>query len=222
MPPGSHDDRAGGHRHPRRCGRTGVVSDALAARADASDGHTGASTGPTALSVGVVVWLASELMFFAGLFAGWFALRASNEVWPPDGVDLDVPRAAAATIVLIVSSGTMHLAVGAAEQGDRARTVRWLAVTGLLGATFLANLALEYVELDFSISSHAYGSIFYLMTGFHGLHLLGGILFMAAVAGLISGRTRAPATPAVEVCAYYWHFVDVVWVALFATIYLLG
>ena len=199
------------------------MSEALAARDhDVEKTSTPRSSGPSALSVGVVVWLASELMFFAGLFAGWFSLRASNEVWPPDDVHLAVGRTAAATLVLVVSSFTMHVAVVAAERGDRVRTVRWLAITGALGVVFLVNLALEYAELDFSISTHAYGSIFFLMTGFHGLHLLGGVLFMAAVAGLISGRTRAPAAPAVEVCAYYWHFVDVVWVAMFATIYLLG
>ncbi len=199
------------------------MSDAVAARTtDAPDGGAALRRGPTALSVGVVVWLASELMFFAGLFAGWFSLRSANAVWPPEGVDLAVGRTAGATVVLVASSLTMHGASVAAERGDRVRTVRWLALTALLGAIFLVNLGLEYAELDFTISTHAYGSIFFLMTGFHGLHLLGGIVFMAAVAGLISGRTEAPAAPAVEVCAYYWHFVDVVWVAMFATIYLLG
>ena len=199
------------------------MSEALAARdRNAPDTSGPGHSGPSALSVGVVVWLASELMFFAGLFAGWFSLRASNDVWPPDDVHLAVGRTAAATVVLVVSSITMHVAVTAAERGDRVRAVRWLAITGALGVVFLVNLVLEYAELDFSISTHAYGSMFFLMTGFHGLHLLGGVLFMAAVAGLVSGRTSAPAAPAVEVCAYYWHFVDVVWVAMFATIYLLG
>ena len=178
--------------------------------------------GPTALAVGVVVWLASELMFFAGLFAAWFTLRAANEMWPPGDVHLDLPRTWAATVVLVVSSGTMHLAVTAAGHDDRRAAVRWLAVTGVLGTVFLVNLGLEYAELDFGIDSHAYGSIFYLLTGFHGLHLLGGILFMGAVAAAIAGRSRAPAHQTVEVCAYYWHFVDVVWIAVFATVYLLG
>ncbi len=201
----------------------GAVSETLAARdTDVTGDVAAGTTGPSALSVGVVVWLASELMFFAGLFAGWFSLRESSEVWPPEGVELAVGRTAAATVVLIVSSFTMHGAVVAAEHADRVKTVRWLAVTGVLGVVFLTNLGLEYAELDFSMSTHAYGSIFFLMTGFHGLHLFGGILFMVAVAGLITGRSKAPAAPAVEVCAYYWHFVDVVWVAMFATIYLLG
>ena len=197
------------------------MSDALAAGATPRAG--GAPAGPTALSVGVIVWLASELMFFAGLFAAWFTLRAGNEVWPPDDVELAVARTAGATVVLLASSLTMHGAVSAAERGDRRGAVRWLAVTGGLGALFLVNLGLEYAELPFGMSTDAYGSIFYLMTGFHGLHLLGGILFMAAVAAAIAGPTsRTPVAPTVEVCAYYWHFVDVVWVAMFATIYLLG
>lgn len=190
--------------------------------ATTGSGHGPRSSGPTPLAVGVVVWLASELMFFAGLFAGWFSLRASNDVWPPDDVHLATGRTAVATIVLVISSVTMHGAVVAAERDDRRGAVRWLGVTGLLGALFLVNLGLEYAELDFDLGTHAYGSIFYLMTGFHGLHLAGGILFMVGVAATIAGRSRAPAAPTIEVCAYYWHFVDAVWIGMFATIYLLG
>lgn len=200
-----------------------AVSDAVAAEPEARDPASVAVSGPTPLAVGVVVWLASELMFFAGLFAGWFSLKGANDVWPPEDVELAVPRTAAATVVLIVSSVTMHFAVTAAERQDRRGAIRWLTVTGLLGALFLLNLGLEYAELDFDMGSHAYGSIFFLMTGFHGLHLLGGILFMIGAGAAIAGPTsRAPAGPTIEVCAYYWHFVDVVWVAMFATIYILS
>ncbi|MCU1453905.1 MAG: Cytochrome c oxidase subunit 3 [Acidimicrobiales bacterium] len=185
-------------------------------------GGNRAARTPDALSVGVIVWLASELMFFAGLFAAWFTLRASNPTWPPPGVHLDVGRTAIATAILVASSGAMHGAVVAARRGDRSAVVRWLGLTAFMGAVFLGNQALEYAQAPFSISSHAYGSIFYLATGFHGLHVLGGLLFMGAVALVVSGRSRAPVHRTVEVCAYYWHFVDVVWVALFATIYLLG
>jgi cytochrome c oxidase subunit 3 len=175
---------------------------------------------PSILGVGVVVWLTSELMFFAGLFGAYFTLRSESAAWPPDDVHLATVRTAAATVVLIISSLTMHLAVQAAERTDRRGLVRWLGVTAVLGAVFLVNQVLEYAELEFDISTHAYGSIFYLMTGFHGLHVLGGILFMLGVIGLVAGRSQAPPGPPVAVCAYYWHFVDVVWVAMFATIYL--
>jgi len=178
--------------------------------------------GPSALSVGVIVWLASELMFFAGLFAAYFTLRSSARTWPPRGVELATGRTAVATLVLLASSWTMHLAVKAAERDDRRAAVRNLLLTMGLAVLFLGNLAWEYAEASFRIDTHAYGSIFFLMTGFHGLHVIGGILFMTAVIGMIGGRgSRAEAGPSAQVCGYYWHFVDVVWVAMFATIYLL-
>lgn len=177
---------------------------------------------PSILGVGVVVWLASELMFFAGFFAAYFTLRAQTSPWPPEGVDLAIGPTAAATLVLLASSWTMHEAVARSARDDRPGTLRWLAVTASLGVAFLANQVVEYRDLGFSIDSHAYGSIFYLMTGFHGLHVLGGIGFMAAVASTIAGRSSAaPAEPTVTVCAYYWHFVDAVWVAMFLTLYVL-
>jgi cytochrome c oxidase subunit 3 len=172
--------------------------------------------------VGTVVWLASELMFFAGLFAAYFTLRAENDPWPPESIELEPLRAAIFTVVLVISSFTMHGAVVAAKRHDRQGALRWLALTGLLGAVFLANQGLEYVGLDFRISTNAYGSIFFLMTGFHGLHVLGGLAFMVAVAGIIAGRrSRAPADHVVDMCSYYWHFVDVVWVVMFTTIYII-
>jgi len=172
-----------------------------------------------AVNVGVVVWLASELMFFAGLFAAYFTLRSTNSAsaWPPDDVELDNVRAVLATGVLILSSVTMHLAVHSARSA-RSRTL-WLGVTMLLGAAFLANLLSEYATNTFQVDDNAYGSIFYLLTGFHGLHVLGGLLFMAAVIWSLRGRTELSAGTAVDVCSYYWHFVDVVWVAMFTTIY---
>jgi cytochrome c oxidase subunit III len=177
---------------------------------------------PSPLAVGVVVWLASELMFFSGLFAAYFTLRATDHPWPPSGVELATGRTAVATVVLIASSYTMHLGSRAASANRRASAVRWLAITGLMGVAFLSNQLLDYIDPPFTISSNAYGSIFYLMTGFHGLHVIGGLLFMVAVGAAIAGRTsRAPAHSTLEVCAYYWHFVDVVWIAMFLTIFVL-
>jgi cytochrome c oxidase subunit III len=176
---------------------------------------------PSTLGVGVIIWLASEMMFFAGLFAAYFTLRSANDVWPPADVELETLRTAIATLVLVSSSGTMHLAVAASSRDDRRGAVTWLSITALLGSIFLLNQVTEYAQADFRIDDHAYASVFYLMTGFHGLHVIGGLVFMGAVAVAISGRSRAPAHQTVEVCGYYWHFVDVVWVAMFSTIYLL-
>jgi cytochrome c oxidase subunit 3 len=176
----------------------------------------------SALAVGVVVWLSSELMFFSGLFAAYFALRGQTEPWPPVGVELATGRTAVATVVLLGSSVTMHRAVHAARHDDRLASARWLVLTIAMAAVFMVNQGIEYAESTFSISSHAYGSMFFLMTGFHGLHVLGGMVLMGSVIWTITGRTsRAPAAQTVEMCAYYWHFVDAVWVVMFATLYVL-
>ena len=177
---------------------------------------------PSLLGVGVIVWLASELMFFSGLFAAYFSLRASTADWPPEGVELDVPRTAVATVVLVASSLTLHLGVKRADHGHRRAANGWTIATLVLGALFVANQAAEWAVLDFSAGDHAYGSIFYLATGFHGLHVIGGLVLMAAVAGVTLGRSsQAPLAPVMEVTGYYWHFVDVVWVGVFATVYLI-
>jgi cytochrome c oxidase subunit 3 len=104
------------------------------------------SWAPSALGVGVIVWLASEMMFFAGLFAAYFTLRSVNEVWPPENVELETVRTAIATVILVASSGTMHLAVAASTRNDRRGAVTWLAVTALMGSVFLLNQLTEYLQ----------------------------------------------------------------------------
>ena len=180
------------------------------------------SRAPAMLTVGTVVWLASELMFFGGLFAAYFTLRAETAVWPPSDVTLETTLSATFTVVLIASSGTIHMAGKALERGDRAGVQRWIVITFVLGGLFLANQIREFLVNDFSISSHAYGSIYYLMTGFHGLHVAAGlVLMLIALTMVVNAGTLTRRTPAVESVTYYWHFVDVVWVGLFTTIFLI-
>jgi cytochrome c oxidase subunit III len=175
------------------------------------------------LTVGTVVWLASELMFFSGLFAAYFTLRSlATGPWPPEDVELEAAVAGAFTLALVASSGTMQLAVRAIATGNRRRFRGWIAVTLVLAAVFLANQGREYAAATFTMASHGYGSAFYLTTGFHGLHVLGGMLAMVVLFGRAANSSfGASEAPAVEVVSYYWHFIDVVWIALFATIYLL-
>jgi cytochrome c oxidase subunit 3 len=177
-----------------------------------------ATIGP--LPVGVIVWLSSELMFFAGMFAAWFTLASANDPWPPDGVDLDVARAAVFTAVLISSSATIHKAVAAAERGQRSDALRWLAATFLLGGAFVANQALEFAGLSFQLDSHAYGTIFWLLVGFHWLHVLAGMILMLTVARVVWPGSQVPLGEHLKVTGYYWHFVDVVWIGVFTTVYL--
>lgn len=175
---------------------------------------------PELLNVGTVVWLASELMFFSGLFAAYFTLRAQSSVWPPHGANLDTVSATLSTVLLVASSGTMQLGVRAVARGDRGSFVRWLAATFVLGAVFVASQARDWTRLNFAVSSNAYGSIFYLMTGFHGLHVIGGLLAMMVVGGrAAAGNFGTEDLPSVEMLSYYWHFVDVVWIGLWATIF---
>jgi cytochrome c oxidase subunit III len=175
------------------------------------------------LTVGTVVWLASELMFFSGLFAAYFTLRATaGGDWPPHDVELDVLTSGLFTLGLVASSGSMQLAVRAIEHGRLAAFRGWLLVTLVLAAAFIANQVHEWSSLGFAIDSHSYGSAFYVMTGFHGMHVVGGMLAMLLLLGRAgSGRFGPADTPAVEVVSYYWHFVDVVWIALWATLFLL-
>ena len=162
-------------------------------------------------------------MFFSGLFAAYFTLRATAKGdWPPDGVELEVLTSGLFTLGLVASSGSMQLAVRSVAAGRLPAFRRWILVTFLLAAAFVANQAHEWASLEFSVSSHTYGSAFYVMTGFHGLHVLGGMAAMVLLLGRAGSRRFGPAdAPAVEMVSYYWHFVDVVWIGLWATLFLL-
>ena len=125
--------------------------------------------------------------------------------------------------MLVLSSITCQIGVFASERGDVFGIRRWFFYTFLMGSIFVAGQSYEYfVHNEFSLATNSYGSVYYLTTGFHGLHVLGGMLAMVVLVGRAANPSfGADETPAVEVVSYYWHFVDVVWIALFATIYVL-
>jgi len=183
---------------------------------------------PNLVSVGTIVWLSSELMFFAALFAMYFAIRSVTGLshWPPSDVHLNLPFASLNTFVLVSSSFTCQAGVFAAERGDVEKLRMWFIITFLMGAFFVAGQATEYTELTnegTTMSSSAFGSIFFLATGSHGLHVsLGLIAFLFVLGRTYAARrfTHEQATSAIVV-SYYWHFVDVVWIGLFGAIYLL-
>lgn len=194
---------------------------------------------PNMVSVGTIVWLSSELMFFAGLFAIFFTVRSMRpELWEQNLELVNVPFAAANTLILVVSSVWCQLGVIKAEHGQKSRTGsllnvggwgmrEWYILTYIFGAVFVSGQIFEYATLvseGVNVASDSWASIFYLTTGLHGIHVTGGLIAFL----LIIGRTyttknysHAQQTGAV-VTSYYWHFVDVVWIALFAAIYLLG
>ncbi len=206
-----------------------MTSTATAASFESSKVHS--LTRPNVVSVGTIVWLSSELMFFAGLFAMYFTVRSVHATdWPmhlPNGepITLSVAYALPFTVILVASSFTCQWGVFAAERGDVYKLRRWFIFTFLLGLIFVLGQANEY-RMQYAdgntIKATGYGSVFFLATGFHGLHVIGGliafILFLIRTA--LGKFTPAQATAAIVV-SYYWHFVDVVWVGLFAVIYLI-
>jgi cytochrome c oxidase subunit 3 len=182
---------------------------------------------PNMVSVGTIVWLSSELMFFAALFAMYFTHRSVNpEVWTATTPLLNIPFASVNTAILVASSVTCQMGVFAAERADVRKLRLWFAISFVMGAIFIGGQIMEYsvlVREGLTLSSSSYGSVFYLTTGFHGLHVTGGLVaFLFAIASTYSGKvfTHAKATRAIVV-SYYWHFVDVVWIGLFAMIYLI-
>lgn len=186
---------------------------------------------PNMVSVGTIVWLSSELMFFAGLFAMFFTVKAQNAsgAWPPplpsgEPVHLSVAYALPFTIILVASSFTCQMGVFAAEKGDVYGLRRWYLLTLLMGAVFVAGQANEYNNLiheGLTIPSGPYGTVFYMTTGFHALHVIGGLVAFVFLLWRtkLSKFTPAQATSAIVV-SYYWHFVDIVWIALFAVVYI--
>lgn len=181
-------------------------------------------TRPNMVSVGTIVWLSSELMFFAALFAMYFSIRAADPgMWEHHTEALNIPYATTFTVILVLSSVTCQLGVFAAEKGDVFALRRWFTITFVMGLIFVLGQVNEYVTLvghGVKINADGYGSMFYLTTGFHGLHVTGGLIaFIIYMIRTTMGRfTPAQATSAIVV-SYYWHFVDVVWIALFAMIY---
>ena len=176
--------------------------------------------------LGMIIFITSELMFFGALFGAYFTIRAQAGDWPTPGTPhIDALRTAVFTVFLVTSSFTQHLGVVAIRKGDRAGLVRWMGITIALGLVFLGGQALEYAELfgeGFTVGSNVFGTLFFTMTGFHGLHVAGGLLMLGIVAakarmGHFSADHHGPA----EAAGYYWHFVDVVWILLFVVLYIL-
>jgi cytochrome c oxidase subunit III len=195
---------------------------------------------PNLVSVGTIVWLSSELMFFAALFAMYFTIRSVDKgqglPWP--GAHLDLRLGSINTTVLLLSSVTCQMGVFAVERGQIRRTAsifdfrkwglrEWYVLSFLMGLYFVLGQGYEYLSLvrdeHLTLANSGYGSVFFIPTGFHGLHVTGGLIAFL----FLLGRTYAAKTFTQEqqvsaiVVSYYWHFVDVVWIGLFTTIYLI-
>jgi cytochrome c oxidase subunit III len=173
-----------------------------------------------------MIWLGSELMFFSGLFAAYFTIRANSHVpWPPlDGKHLDYVQAGIFSVVLLASSPTFQMGVWAVERGDRSTARKWIVTSFILGAGFLSNTLYEWH--DFASSHHgpslnAYWSLFFIMTGIHGLHVALGLVAMIFLLGRMKGEGGDPGeTNVYQAVGYYWHFVDFMWIGIFSCLFL--
>jgi cytochrome c oxidase subunit 3 len=173
--------------------------------------------------LGVKLAILSEVTLFGALFAVYFVMRSESPGWPPPGVERpELLLPGINTLLLIASSVTMQWAVRSARGQGASHLLRWLGLTLLLGGIFIMVQGYEFATNGFGISNGIFGSTFYILTGFHGAHVLAGLALIAIVAnrarlGLVSAEHHT----AVEATSYYWHFVDVVWVILFTTVYVL-
>jgi cytochrome c oxidase subunit III len=191
---------------------------------------------PSQTAVGTIVWLGSEVMFFAGLFAVYFSLKShATDLWAIETAKLNVPFALINTLILVASSFTAQFGVFAAERMQPRATgwaptkwgvVEWFFLSYVMGAMFVSGQVWEYANLiaeGVTLDANSYGSAFYVTTGFHALHVTGGLVAFLLVIGRTFAVKKYGHKEAVSaiVISYYWHFVDVVWIALFLIIYVL-
>jgi cytochrome c oxidase subunit 3 len=185
--------------------------------------------------LGMLLFICSEVMFFSGLFAAYFSVRAASIHWPPTVAE-NIPEALAEhfnlhaepwfagglTLILVLSSVTCQLGVWAIRRDDRTGFIRAFGVTLILGIVFLIGQLYDYSTIGFGVSDTPFGSTFYTLTGFHGAHVFGGAVMLSVILyrGL-AGQFSSRHYDAVEATSLYWHFVDVVWIALFSTLYIL-
>jgi cytochrome c oxidase subunit 3 len=177
-------------------------------------------------TLGIYLFIVSEVMLFGAFFAAYFFLRvvANEGTWPPHGFELPVAVAFVNTLILVSSSFTMHWALESVKRGNRRGLKLGLLSTLLLGATFLFIQINEYIHLGFSIRDGSFGSIFYSLTGLHGAHVtVGLILLLFATIRAWRGHFSPEAKNhlGVEVPGIYWHFVDVMWIIVFTSVYIL-
>jgi cytochrome c oxidase subunit 3 len=172
--------------------------------------------------MGMILFVASEAMFFAAFFGGFFTIKANEPVWPPPGIHLEIDVATILTVILVTSSVCVQLAIRSTRAGAMRRATVWLGVTIGLGVAFLALQAYDYSQLGFGLKDGVFGTLFYVMTGIHMAHVVGGVVFLALVfVQVVRGRLTREHHDPLSAGSIYWDFVDVVWICLFTVFYLL-
>jgi cytochrome c oxidase subunit III len=173
--------------------------------------------------LGMFLFIASEVMLFGSFFTAYFFVRVVNGIsWPPHQFQIPVFVAGVNTAILVTSSFTMHWALQSIKRGNRAGLQAGILLTFLMGLTFLLTQAREYSRVGFAPRDGAFGTIFYSLTGLHGAHVFVGLsilLFMTIRA--FRGHFSPEHHHGVEIAGIYWHFVDVMWIVVYTTIYII-
>lgn len=186
--------------------------------------ETGHHGHPDHRMFGIVIFLIAESMIFLGLFGAFLIYKAMLPEWPPEGTpELELLLPGINTIILVSSSFVMHKGQAAIKNNDNAGLQLWFAITAVMGALFLAGQLYEYNHTGFGLTTNLFTSCFYVLTGFHGLHVTFGLLLILAVLWRAKkeGHYSSEKHFGVEAAELYWHFVDVVWIVLFVLVYLL-
>lgn len=203
--PGGHDPHAHGH---------------------ADHGET--STGLNTWKLGFWTFIGSETLFFGSLISTYMVYKGESVRGPfPHGAEgiFDIPLTSISTFVLLMSSLAMVLALAGVQRGSRSQTMLWLMVTAVLGATFLGFQAYEFTHFyheGLKLGTNVFGSSFYVLTGFHGAHVAGGVIWLLILWVMaFRGQLGIGDSLKVEIAGLYWHFVDVVWIVIFTLVYLI-
>jgi cytochrome c oxidase subunit III len=171
--------------------------------------------------LGMVLFIASEAMFFATFFGAYFTIRAAASVWPPKGIPhLEIGVPSILTVVLVSSSVVLQIGLRTIQRSGARKAMVWLGATIVLGAIFLALQLYDYSQLGFGVKDGVFGSLFYVMTGLHMAHVVGGVVLLSLVgAQTLTGQISIARHEPVEAATIYWHFVDIVWIGLFTVFY---
>jgi cytochrome c oxidase subunit III len=196
--------------------------------ADAHAHHHGPPTANVSSRIdsrvlGMLLFIGSEIMLFGSFFTAYFFVRVVNDYpWPPRGEHLPVFVAGINTCILVTSSFTMHWALSSIKRGNRAGLKAGLALTFFMGLTFLLTQIAEYSRIGFSPSDNAFATIFFSLTGLHGMHVfIGLLLLLAATTRSFRGHFTPEHHLGVELPGIYWHFVDVMWIVVYTTVYII-
>ncbi|MBW4651998.1 MAG: heme-copper oxidase subunit III [Kaiparowitsia implicata GSE-PSE-MK54-09C] len=172
---------------------------------------------------GLLTFLASESLMFGGFFATYLLLRGAAAQWPPEGTEVELLLPTINTVILVSSSFVIHLGDTAVKKNDVKGLRLWYIVTAVMGIVFLAGQVYEYATLGYGLKSNIFANCFYLMTGFHGLHVFIGVCLILGVLwrSRRSGHYSSSHHTGVEMAEIYWHFVDIIWIVLFTLLYIL-